>query len=313
MKKIVITKNEYKVIEIVESNSNNDTCEFKIVPQMDSDKFRAFYLKMFSLKKEIKFDTNNYVEITYHKAQGNLNTKIQIKVLDKETKKVILDYIPLPLENLVDPNYNTEIPIPLLKITVPDKVLSVPYVHKSKYERFEMGDNNIFEIFMTKNGFDFQHFVNCYPLFFNNLIDDSFEFFTSTVYRDYNSICVFNEIGYTGTKDFAIGKSDVTNDIGIFAIGVFDPRIKFEKMTMLFVENKFYLAVLTNRLSGMKQQQLAYEYDAEHLDGKEKEDFLSIVENNINEFADYAQEHKEEYFNIQNYYSNNKDIEIDYK
>lgn len=152
MKTIVITKNYYKVLEIIEFNSDKYKSEFKIVPMIYSNKFRIFYLKMFSLKKEIKFDTSKYIEITYHKAKMGLNTKIQLKIIDKNNNNIV-EYIPLPLERLIDPNVNTEIPIPLLMIIVPDNVLKEPYVHKNKYVKFEMGNNNIFEIFMTKKDF----------------------------------------------------------------------------------------------------------------------------------------------------------------
>ena len=314
MKKIVITKNNFKVMEIVEANTDKEKCEFKIVPMIENNKFKIYYQKMFSVKKEFEFDHTKYIEIIYHKAMLGLNTKIQLKIFNKEDKSLVC-HEQLPLERLMDPDVKTEIPIPLLKIIFPDEILSIPYTQRSKYVRFEMGNNNIYELFMTKKDFIYSNFFDKYNTIAMTMMDDSFELFTSGIATGYNANCTFYESHISKEPKQMMVGSNITDDIGLVCISIFDPRIKFHEMKLLFIENEFYLNMVANRIAvfGDGPKKLIYEFDSEKLHGEEKEKFLYNVQKNIKKYQKYAKSHYLEYAKICDYYEKHENIEIEFE
>lgn len=304
MKKIAITKNGYDVLRIIELNSDKDKCAFKIVPKIDLDKLNIKCMRMYSLYENIEFDSTKIVEITYHKSDGIHSTKIHIKMIDKDNKGDI-EYKTLPLERLIDPDVNTEIPIPLLKIVVPDSLLTNKYQESSKYVKFDMENNNIFEIFMTKKDFIYDDSIERFPYIYEVLMGDSLEFFTSGVFIGYNIKCTLNESVVTNKPKNAIVATNITDDIGLLVLKVFDPRIKEEKASMFFIENEFYLPISIDRITiDRGEKQLIYEYDLENntkLTKEEKEKYKYYFEKQIKKYNKFHSFHQEEYLKIVDY------------
>lgn len=304
MNKIAITKNGYDVLRIIELNSDKDKCAFKIVPKIDLCKLNIKCMRMYSLYEDIEFDSSKIVEITYHKSDGIHDTKIHIKMIDKENKDDV-EYKTLPLERLIDPDVNTEIPIPLLKIVVPNSVLTNKYQESSKYVKFDMEDNNIFEIFMTKKDYIYENLIEKFPNIYRVIMGDSLEFFTSGVFRGYNIECTLKESVVTNQPKNAIVATNITDDIGLLVLKVFDPRIKEDKANMLFIENEFYLPISIDRItinSGKKQ--LIYEEDLENntkLTKEEKEKYKYRFEKQIKKYNKFNLSHREEYYKIVDY------------
>lgn len=96
MKTIVITKNYYKVLEIIEFNSDKYKSEFKIVPMIAVYKMNMlfikheFYIAMIT-NRIIKFDNNNF-KYVYEDDIDNLNFIEREKFLyfiNKNIKNVI--------------------------------------------------------------------------------------------------------------------------------------------------------------------------------------------------------------------------------
>lgn len=304
MKKIAITKNGYDVLRIIELNSDKDKCTFKIVPKIDLDKLNIKCMRMFSLYQSIEFDPSKIVEITYHKNDGIHETKIHIKMIDKNNKDDVL-YKTLPLERLIDPDVNTEIPIPLLKIIVPNSTLTNKYQESSKYVRFDMENNNIFEIFMTKKDFIYEDLIEKFPNINSFLMSDSLEFFTSGVFRGYNLQCTLNESVVTNNPKNSVVAANITDDIGLLVLKAFDPGIKEDKACMLFIENEFYLPISINRITiNSGKRQLIYEEDLDNntkLTKEEKEKYKYRFEKQIKKFNKFRSSHNEEYLKIVDY------------
>ncbi len=304
MKKIAITKNGYDVLRIIELNSDKDKCAFKIVPKIDLDKLNIKCMRMFSLYQSIEFDPSKIVEITYHKNDGIHGTKIHIKMIDKNNKDDVL-YKTLPLERLIDPDVNTEIPIPLLKIIVPNSTLTNKYQESSKYVRFDMENNNIFEIFMTKKDFIYEDLLEKFPNVNMVIMGDSLEFFTSGVFRGYNLQCTLNESVVTNKPKNLLVAANITDDIGLLVLKAFDPGIKEAKACMLFIENEFYLPISINRITiNSGKRQLIYEEDLDNntkLTKEEKEKYKYRFEKQIKKFNKFRSSHNEEYLKIVDY------------
>mgnify|MGYP006971535550 CR=1 FL=1 len=94
--KIAITKNGYDILRIVQGKTTEEHCEFKIIPMVEPNETRIFYMQLFSEPKEFKFDKEFKFEITYHIANEKEPAKIHIKIDNKELKNpyknIIIDY-----------------------------------------------------------------------------------------------------------------------------------------------------------------------------------------------------------------------------
>ena len=88
-KKIVITKNGYEILKIVEWGSDKLNCDFKIIPMIDVKDINVFYMKLFSKVEYFEFDKTRDLEFTYHKATLRQPTKIHLKLTNKEDKNDI--------------------------------------------------------------------------------------------------------------------------------------------------------------------------------------------------------------------------------
>ena len=146
-KKMIITKNGHKLFKVIEGKCTEDKCEFKIIPEMQSTEIKIFTMQLFSKAEEFIFDTNRILEITYHKSTLSQPAKIHLKLTNKKDKADI-KYETLPLRNLIEPDINTEIPIPLFKVIIPNEVDTKIYTKGNEYKVFDIKDSNVIEIFM---------------------------------------------------------------------------------------------------------------------------------------------------------------------
>ncbi len=247
-RKIAITKNGYDILRIVEGSKDGDKCEFKILPRIDAKNIDIYSMKLFSKSECFEFDRNRKIEITYHKSTNDKPTKIHVKQINRNNKEDII-YNTLPLTELLDPDVNTEIPIPLLKIIVPDEILTVPYRRKPKEHReIDIKDNNIIEIYMTRNGYIEANMENKWFNLRNLQCGNAMQYYATGldkyVSQNINMSLVNISRGNLKERVINIG-TDVTKDIGIKVNTVKYPdRLRTEKLRMLFIENSAYLGFL---------------------------------------------------------------------
>lgn len=303
MKKIAITKNGLCVLKIIEMNAKDDMCDFKIVPCIQGDSLRIFSLKMFSLKEEYSFDSNHSIEISYHRDDGIHPTKIQIKVFD--SNGVFSHYDSLPITRLIDPNIHTLFPIPLVKMTIPDSSAGEKIQHMNHYVEFDVGNNNIVELFMTPVDYNFESFHNGFPNFFVTLLDDSFEFFTTSIFNGYNMDCALRETGISGDAKNIMTGANITDDIGLWCVTVNDSNIHNTSLDLLFIENEFYVPICVSRLTTMRgKRELMYTCDLElnkNLLEEERKKYYSFFLKEERKFHNFIKTHLDQYYFIHEY------------
>ncbi len=278
-KKIAITKNGYDILRISEAASDGNNCEFKVCPMIHSQDINIYYMQLFSEPKYFEFDRNKKLTITYHKANENKETKIHLK-LENESG---VEYKDLKLTKLLDPNVNTEIPIPLLKITVPDEVLYKEYRKKNYHTQFEIGNNNIIEVYLTKKGYKDSNLFDKWKNLNFFLFANSFQYFATGQNEKYAAQNLYAKLLLKDESPINM-KTDVTDDIGISINIVNNPNIKTSKVCMLFIENAAYLGflggsrVFTDKFPNGK---LAYKYDLDndkYFNSEEKEKWEKIFQ-----------------------------------
>ncbi len=246
--KVAIIKNGYDILRIVQGSKDIDNCDLKIC-FMNSN-YEIKYMKLFSNYKNLKFDKNSKWELTYHRATISKPTKIHLKNKIEKEK-----YITLPLTELLDPNFNTEIPIPLFKVIVSNgcnliKKYNEKGMPKKDHTIIDMKENNILEIYLTKNGFIKSNFYEKWKNISFSLFGNAMEYYATNnqKYIAKNIFDTFKNPNNTedGNKIYNIGIStDVTNDIGIFVNTVNDPDIKENNnYSINFIENKLFLGLL---------------------------------------------------------------------
>ncbi len=235
-RKIAIIKNGYDILRIREINSDEEKCEFKICIMAEQKNVKILYNKLFSEKKEIEFDKDEYYEITYHKATISQPPKIHIKFPKSNDKK----YITLPLKNLIEPDIHTEIPIPLFKITIPDKCLTVKYKPKKAHKIIDIENNNCIDIYMKKSGvqIDYDKWFNIGMMLRLNAFE--FNATNSLRYMGKNLQTIFYKMNHEVCK-LSVA-TDISDDVGISINEIKDNDINHEKIEILFIENSLYLA-----------------------------------------------------------------------
>ena len=275
--KIAITKNGYDILRIRETSSDGNNCEFKICPMIKPKDINIYYMQLFSEPKYFEFDKNKELEITYHKANNGKRTKIHLKLKNEFG----IEYKDLELTKLVEPNVNTEIPIPLLQIIIPDEVLYKKYEKKKDHTQFEVKNNNIIEIYLTKKGYKDSNLFDKWNKLNFLLFANSIQYYATGLNEKYAGQNLYMKLQ---EKDIGLinFKTDVTDDIGISINVVNNPNIKTKKMCMLFIENAAYLGFLGgSRLytKKCKDGKLAYKYDLDndqYFDSNEKEKWENI-------------------------------------
>lgn len=276
--KITITKSGYDILRIIETASDGNNCEFKICPMINTKDINIFCMQLFSEPKYFEFDKNKELEITYHKASNNKRTKIHLKL----KSEFDTEYKELELTKLLDPNVNTEIPIPLLQIIVPNEVLYKKYEKQKKHIQFEVENNNIIEIYLTKKGYKDSNLFDKWKFLNNLLFINPIQYYATGLNEKYAGQNIYMKL--QENIGLIAKKTDVTDDIGILINVVNNPNIKTQKMCMLFIENAAYLGFLGGTLlytEECKNGKLAYKYDLDndqYFDSNEREKWDNIFE-----------------------------------
>lgn len=265
-KKIAIIKDGYDIMRIIEGNSDGEKCDFKICFMNGDSNFDIYYMKLFSRAKKLEFDKNKKWEITYHKATSTKPTKIHLK--NKEES----EYITLPLKELLDPDVNTEIPIPLFKIIIPDGILKNKYKPKKEHRIIDISGNNVVEIFLTKSGMAGSNVYDKWSNIELGLMGNAMEFYATNnpKYMGLNIKCTF--INKKSPEERIVHNlctlADITDDIGIRVNTVNIPNMnKLNNISVLFIENAAYLAFLAGGkiyTEDYKDGQLIYKKDIEN-------------------------------------------------
>lgn len=267
-KEIAIIKNGFDILRIIEGKNDKYTCEFVIEPMIDIDKIRIFAMPLFSDVQHIPLEKNCKLHITYHRSTLTKPTKIHLRM---EFEDGQVKYETLPLNNLLDPNINTEIPIPLMKLIVPDNVLSKKYTPKSKHRPFDIKNSNIIEIFMTKSNFKSVQYYKKWDNMYHALIENSFQYMATGLTK-YIGLNLSEQLQNGDEEHVAAIHSDVTNNIGIFINTVKSIWVSAKTMDFLFIDNAAYLGFI-GRLRHFNEDhpkgKLTYKLDIE------KEDFFS--------------------------------------
>lgn len=257
-RKIAITKNGYDILRIIEFESNKDRCSFKIIPMVDNKDLKITATRMYELPEEVSFDINKRIELTYHKKDKLNSSKVHIKMIDKDNNVV---FKTLPLKEIISPSVRVKIPVPLLKIVVPDNVLVKKYKKSEDKKEFDIGSNNIIEIYLINDIRDIDSFYRDFPRVFTVLFDNSFEFFTTGISDNRNGNRVFDEIGYKDSKMVMFG-AQVNEEMAIWVNNVYDKNISNKKLELNFIENKYFLPIVINRVMYQNNyRMLLYDYD----------------------------------------------------
>lgn len=236
---IAITKKGYDILRIIELERNEKECGFKICPLTDAKNVDIYYLKLFSDVELFPFDNNKRLEITYHRSNNEEPAKIHLKLIDNANDK-IFNYITLPLDKIISPNVNTEFPIPLFQVAIPDNLSNKKYQKRKNHLQFEIEDNNVIEIFLTKKDFINSNFATKWPKTDLLLFSTSIEYYATGLTPKY----VKTNIAPLSQSPKTICMSaNVTNDIGI-RINTIRRNKTYSKLEFLFIENIAYLAFL---------------------------------------------------------------------
>lgn len=265
-KKMIITKNGHKLFKVIEGKCTDDKCEFKIIPEMQSTEIKIFTMQLFSKAEEFIFDTNRILEITYHKSTLSQPAKIHLKLTNKKDKADI-KYETLPLRNLIEPDINTEIPIPLFKVIIPNEVDTKIYTKGNEYKVFDIKDSNVIEIFMMTSARKEKQILEKWNFLNSQLIMNPIEYWVTGA----DKYAALNyKLQELERKDFVANmsmSSDLNEDIRLIINTVNCKKIDVEKYTMLFVENKYYMGFLGGRKifrNDGSEPKLAYQIDMEN-------------------------------------------------
>lgn len=288
-RKIAITKNGYDILRIIEIESDGNACGFKITPQVKIDDINIYCMRLFEEPKGIYLDKTKNFEITYHKSNDAQKTKIALKYLDEDNHPL---YVNLPLTKLIDPDVNTEIPIPLLKIIVPDNILYKPYKKDKRHRQFDIGDSNVIEVFLTKAGFINSDFVNKWENVNIALIGNAIEYYACG--KDEFNHCNLKTI-IKSPRTFCVS-ADVTKDIGIRINTLKYPKINTPRLSMLFIENEVYLGFLGGSIkmynsSDIKQ---VYKYDVDKFTFEERQKWEAIFQREFEKLNNYISSSNED-------------------
>lgn len=299
-KKIAVTKNGYDILRIVQGKTTEENCEFKIIPMIEPKNIRIFYMKLFSKPEELEFSKESKFEITYHIANEKEPAKIHIKINNKELKN---PYITIPVHKLIEPNINTEIPIPLFKIVIPNEVLTKKYKPKKEHKKFDIGENNIIEFFMKRAGdMETDNFEKWQTI--NMMLNLNSLQYLATGLEDY-AMLNYNEMRYSCNTEHMLCNcskgSDVSEKIALQMNTIKSINISTNKLDFLFIENLAYLGLLVGRKVYDEQHKdgiFLYEKDLEnkkYFNQKEKEKWTLFFEKEKQKVNNLIKSSEEQY------------------
>ena len=244
-RKLSIIKKGYDVLRIIEMGNG----EFKITNETGIKDFNVYAQELFLKPKYINFDKSQEWEISYHSSTDKEPAKIHLK------KRKNNEYTTLPLTNLIDPDTNTEIPIPLFKVIIPDVALSKEYNYDVNGDKehvvIDIEDNNSIEIFLTSNLFvKNKHYSDKWKNMIDILISTDIRYYASKL-NDYVYMNDFyremNNPDVTGSMNRLVCRgASITNNIGIMVSTTNILDLNTNKLVFLFIDNSEYLTFLAN-------------------------------------------------------------------
>ena len=223
-----------------------------------------------------------------------MHSEIHIKLINKLDNN---DYniIPLNLKNILDPNVNTEIPIPLLRAIIPDEILNVKYKKSTEHKNFDIQDNNIIDIFLTKPNFVKEDFIRKWPKIATIMLSSDIQYYV-TISREY--IYKNYEMSLTNNQEHLVGiATNITNDFGILInVTKYPYQLKTDKLSMMFIENAAYLGTFSipikiDRLSVSKE---AYRFDIENFNKENREKWEDIFKKSKRNLDIYINMHRKQ-------------------
>ncbi len=117
-------------------------------------------------------------EITYHRRTQTQPTKIHLKRSDGHGGEI---YNQLPLDRLRDPTTQSEFPIPLFRIQIPNVDPYKDYKPSPKeHIVVDLEDCNVAEFFLVPASFDYKNFSYKWPLLSLHFLVASFQSYAAT-------------------------------------------------------------------------------------------------------------------------------------
>ncbi|MGE4284018.1 MAG: hypothetical protein AB7G87_09895 [Clostridia bacterium] len=158
---IAIIKNGYDICRIIPNDPKNGKYNLKI--SLLGKPFNIELYKQFAVRAtRIELDYQESVEISYHIGDRNYPVLIHLK---EKSKNGEIKYKRLPLDHIKAPNVNSEYPMPLFRLVLPDlaiieKQYSLYSPKPKKHRVLNIEDNNVVEFWMTGASFESEKFMH---------------------------------------------------------------------------------------------------------------------------------------------------------
>lgn len=236
-KKVAILKDGKDIGRIIPFNVDGDEYDFKI--SFSKNNYQICIYKFLSNKPEIQLmDDSPEWEISYHRSTISRPTTIHLK-----EKKNQPQYKELPLKRLMDPDINSEFPIPFMKIEIPNGLDSTVYNGKnsSQHIKFDMEDANVAEFYLANSNFDFENFSNKWPTMSMMLLTSPLEFFATNKGLEDSNKEFFSK---DGEPRLAAVEFDLNDDMKFYINLYNNEELDSEGIKVTFIENEYAHAIL---------------------------------------------------------------------
>ena len=210
--------------------------------------FQVQAYRLFSQRPIVWDVSESKNNMSYHYGKDEKPVVIHIK--NEKPAEGGSRYITLPIHRIQSPNINQLLPLPLLKLEVPDCVIEKAKVYRPKpYHRaIDLEDSNVLELFMLPEGRVNQYTLDKYETIFHAWMIASFEFYaTDTVLSDYQKYANFIPHGKPEARGIGMTK---LQGMDLYASIFPDRYVSTErrKLTVTFIENELAEPILLNGL-----------------------------------------------------------------
>lgn len=208
--------------------------------------FQVQTYRLFSQRPVVWDVAEPQSNMSYH--YGRNKNPVLIHIKNENPAEGEKQYITLPIHRIQPPNVNQMFPLPLLKIEIPNSVVSEAKVYREKtyHHKIDVEDSNVLELFMLPEGGVTQYSINKYVSAFWVYTIASIEFFaTNTVLSDYQKYGNVIPHGEPATRGIGITE---LQGMDLYASIFPDPRVSVgrPKLTITFIENELTEAILLN-------------------------------------------------------------------
>lgn len=158
---IAIIKNGYDICRVIPNDPKNGKYNLKI--SLLGKPFDIEVYKQFAVRAtRIELDYQESIEISYHIGDKNYPVLIHLK---KKGKNGEIQYTKLPLDHIKAPNVNSEYPMPLFRLVLPNQsIIEQDYSRYSpkpkKHRVLDIEDSNVVEFWMTGTSFNSEKFMH---------------------------------------------------------------------------------------------------------------------------------------------------------